>query len=112
MSWYLFKDSPTLRQRGIKVDGFKQHPLHRPTISLSWGMNEPLQKPPTPSILPATITSQQQPPTIPLNAKVLTETSEEGEEELIRLIKRREVQRSETFEHSSSKARTLSLQQG
>jgi hypothetical protein len=96
MSWYLFRDAPAVRTRGIKVDGFQQWPLHRPKINLSWGMNEgPSVTPPTPAppdniILPATINTKYRPVDEALsNVKVLTETSEDDTEELIKLIKRR-----------------------
>lgn len=62
MSWYLFKDAPTVKQRGIKVDGFGQLPPHRQKINLSWGMNERLSNEQPPiidkNIFPSTFNSK------------------------------------------------------
>jgi len=96
MSWYLFKDAPAVKLRGIKVDGFQQYPLHRPTLNLSWGMNEPpLQnstQSPLNNIIPATITHNNA-NEASNKTKILTETSEEEGEELMKLIKNRENNR-------------------
>jgi hypothetical protein len=85
MSWYLFKDAPAIKPRGIKVDGFQQYMLLRPKINLSWGMNE---KPSSESlanieknIIPSTVNANEPKSSEAMShVKVLTETSEEDEE--------------------------------